>query len=477
MVGDTLRGGCADNLIVGGNLHESVRELDIDFEFGWPDSVAYQTFKFGRADLGRLFSQSAVHMSTIVCSNIGNETAGHDTITGGTRRNVIIGGSGKDIIDLSASDRSTASAEGFDVVFGDVLQLSYDDNWVLESRALVETTRPYGHIVDVGWGDQDKIRGGRLPSVVYGQCGNDIFLGYGYEDVLEGDGSISMDIVYGGQGNDYLNGGDGVDFLFGENDSDTLIGGVGIDTMKGEPRQQTWWESVWESHEDHFYFGPYQLESNLPETVKSDFIVGADVNLDKVPEIPDFNNNLRSDSSLVSQPHDEPVTLAYGPAIDLINREAARELNVSGKWNYLLGSSAYSIVIADLPGLLLGQASRNTITLDIDAAGYGWFIDTTPWEDSEFDPQYAANHDGELSPAEGRVDLLTVVMHEMGHLLGMEHAEDEDDFMHETLPIGTRRTMTSQLADAVFAEEDEDEDDTGTELDADLVRLLADRKW
>ena len=132
-----------------------------------------------------------------------------------------------------------------------------------------------------------------------------------------------------------------------------------------------------------------------------------------------------------------------------------------------------TLEITDLPNNLLGQASGNTITLDSDAAGYGWFIDTTPWEDTEFDPQYAANHDGQLSPAEGRVDLLTVVLHEMGHLLGLEHAEDEDDFMHETLSLGTRRTTTSQLADAVFGTEDDEE----TELDDELIELLADRDW
>ena len=42
------------------------------------------------------------------------------------------------------------------------------------------------------------------------------------------------------------------------------------------------------------------------------------------------------------------------------------------------------------------------------------------------------------SPAAGHVDLLTVVMHEMGHALG--HTHDElTDVMASTLPLGTRR--------------------------------------
>jgi len=40
--------------------------------------------------------------------------------------------------------------------------------------------------------------------------------------------------------------------------------------------------------------------------------------------------------------------------------------------------------IADLFGARLGEQFGNTILLDINAAGYGWFIDPTPWDDSEF---------------------------------------------------------------------------------------------
>ncbi|HKB41706.1 MAG TPA: hypothetical protein VKD72_35100, partial [Gemmataceae bacterium] len=43
-----------------------------------------------------------------------------------------------------------------------------------------------------------------------------------------------------------------------------------------------------------------------------------------------------------------------------------------------------SIQIADLGGTTLGLATGNVITIDDNAAGWGWFIDPTPSDDSEF---------------------------------------------------------------------------------------------
>jgi hypothetical protein len=46
----------------------------------------------------------------------------------------------------------------------------------------------------------------------------------------------------------------------------------------------------------------------------------------------------------------------------------------------------------------------------------GWFLDPTPWGDSEFT---TPGNQGKQQ----RMDLLTVLMHQLGHLLGYEHAE------------------------------------------------------
>jgi len=97
--------------------------------------------------------------------------------------------------------------------------------------------------------------------------------------------------------------------------------------------------------------------------------------------------------------------------------------------------------IADLPGTLLGQSLGQTILIDRDAAGFGWFVDLTPWDDEEF---MGSAGGGDLiavsgGKADGRMDLLTVVMHELGHLLGYDHSES--GFMQPTLAAGIRQAF------------------------------------
>jgi hypothetical protein len=84
--------------------------------------------------------------------------------------------------------------------------------------------------------------------------------------------------------------------------------------------------------------------------------------------------------------------------------------------------SGVSFSIAEMDGLILGLAAENEITLDATAAGYGWFIDP------------AAS-----SPAAGSMDLLTVVTHELGHVLGLDHDDaPASSVMSETLEDGVR---------------------------------------
>jgi DNA-binding beta-propeller fold protein YncE len=94
------------------------------------------------------------------------------------------------------------------------------------------------------------------------------------------------------------------------------------------------------------------------------------------------------------------------------------------------GLAIFEIRITDLGGTTLGLASGRTIWLDDNAGGWGWFVDPTPGDDSEF---ATPGDQGE----QDRMDLLSVLAHEFGHLLGHDH--ENDGVMIETLSTGIRR--------------------------------------
>jgi hypothetical protein len=127
----------------------------------------------------------------------------------------------------------------------------------------------------------------------------------------------------------------------------------------------------------------------------------------------------------------EGVTLTDDALAPIVDEAIAR-------WSSTLESDQIglledaTVIVADLPDDILGETVGSTILIDADAAGNGWYIDPTPADDVEF-------ADG--GSPEG-VDLLTVVMHELGHVLGYEDLPDEGSLMTDTLANGVRYVTT-----------------------------------
>jgi DNA/RNA endonuclease G (NUC1) len=75
----------------------------------------------------------------------------------------------------------------------------------------------------------------------------------------------------------------------------------------------------------------------------------------------------------------------------------------------------------------LGRPNTATISIDDDANGVGWFLDTTPQDNSEFTGVDNYLQATPNSPASGKYDLLTTILHEMGHTLGIINGYSEFD--------------------------------------------------
>src|SRR6185369_12973970 len=93
----------------------------------------------------------------------------------------------------------------------------------------------------------------------------------------------------------------------------------------------------------------------------------------------------------------------------------------------------------------LGWTSQNTIWIDQTAQGYGWYTDVSPSSSAAFAQITGTNEvqAAPSSPAYGHVDLLTVVTHELGHVLGFASIDSGilgHNWMTATLGTGVRRS-------------------------------------
>lgn len=164
---------------------------------------------------------------------------------------------------------------------------------------------------------------------------------------------------------------------------------------------------------------------------------------------------IKTDDSAYAPPPELQVEAASAPSgtvMPITSDQLAKATTAAKQiWTAALGAgdvrldalTTVNVQLGNLGNGVLGQTAANTIIIDAVAAGWGWFVDASPFDNREF-----ANRLSEVafaatpgSAAYGRMDLLSTLLHEMSHAMGMEHAADTEAGLSvttESLAAGVR---------------------------------------
>jgi hypothetical protein len=120
--------------------------------------------------------------------------------------------------------------------------------------------------------------------------------------------------------------------------------------------------------------------------------------------------------------------------------------------------------VANLGTSTLGLEANGAITINQTAAGYNWYVNASPGSSQAFGRTGPGGESvaGLGSPAADDVDLLTVLEHELGHVLGLADNAEAGDLMDVTLGLGVRRSPSAADLTAV----------SGATVDAALASIV-----
>ncbi len=207
-------------------------------------------------------------------------------------------------------------------------------------------------------------------------------------------------------------------------------------------------EYIAEALEPRVLFSAAPVPADMvAEEVVDDSQVSAENGFDGTDE---FAGNGVGAMALAAGEGDHPQGVIHLLNPDALNAMIAEaeirweESGLSDEQLAALDQITYEIV--DLDGPALGYADGSQIFIDVDAAGYGWFVDATPSDDVEFSGATVGTVEG--------IDLLTVLSHELGHVFGLQDiyaSAQQTDVMYGMIDEGERRYIDAGQAEGAEA--------------------------
>ena len=156
---------------------------------------------------------------------------GDDVLTGGSQRDIIVGGHGNDrIYGRGGHDTLSGDLFGLGVAGGtgnDTVEGGSGNDYIHGGGGNDTLRGGDGDDQLWGWGGNDRLEGNDGNDILRGLNGDDGLIGGSGNDVLQG--GAGNDSLSAGWGHDRLEGGDGNDRLKGANGNDILEGGNGND--------------------------------------------------------------------------------------------------------------------------------------------------------------------------------------------------------------------------------------------------------
>lgn len=178
-------------------------------------------------------------------ANTLNGGLGNDTLIGGLGNDTLTGGTGADTFRIDVYDATTGQFDtitDFSIADGDKIDLGTNGPASFEvlSRHFIRADGLGNARIEGVWGDNGQVL--TLNGVARSSLTADQFIFDTSGTVRNLTGTSGADSLFGGLGNDTINGGNGTGFLCGDagddtitggNDADVIDGGQGVDTMTG----------------------------------------------------------------------------------------------------------------------------------------------------------------------------------------------------------------------------------------------------